>query len=308
MASIYQCIPNFSEGRRPEVVAAIVQAIQDTSGVLLIDSSSDPDHHRCVMTFLGDATAVRAAVRNAARVAVERIDLRAHRGVHPRAGAIDVVPVVPLRDAGRGDAVELSRNIGEDLASMLDIPVYFYEWSARTGRQTALPDLRRGGFEAFVATPLVGERAPDLGPARAHPTAGVTVVGARGPLIAYNIQLASSDVGVARALARRIRHERDRTPILTGVRALGLFLPSRNCAQVSMNLTQPEHTPLPGVFRWVRQAAAERGVAVQESEIIGVIPQAALGQEPPEAILWHTYRPAQILEHWLHEVDISSRR
>ncbi|MCS6776238.1 MAG: glutamate formiminotransferase, partial [Chthonomonadaceae bacterium] len=177
MTSIYQCVPNFSEGRRPEVVAAIAQAIRDTPGALLIDFSSDPDHHRCVMTFLGDAEGVRAAVWNAARVAVEQIDLRAHQGVHPRAGAIDVVPVVPLQGAGREGAVELARCIGDDLANTLDIPVYFYEWSARADRPSALPDLRRGGFEAFAATPLVGDRAPDLGPAHAHPTAGVTVVG-----------------------------------------------------------------------------------------------------------------------------------
>lgn len=296
---IFQCIPNFSEGRRPEVVEAIAQAIRDTEGASLMDYSADFDHNRCVMTILGDAPATQAAALAAARVAVARIDLRTHTGVHPRAGAIDVLPIVPLRNATHEEAIALSRKIGADLSRELSLPVYFYEWSAEVGRRTALPELRRGGFEAFAAAPLVGDRAPDLGPPQVHPSAGVVIVGARSPLVAYNINLASPDMTIAQKIARRIRQQRDHTPELTGVRALGLFLASQNCAQVSMNLTQPEHSPLPPLFRWVQREAERLGVAAAESEIIGAIPRASLGGEPPESILWHAYRPTQILEHWL---------
>jgi glutamate formiminotransferase len=302
--TVFQCIPNFSEGRRPVVVEALAQAIAEIPGARLIDYSADADHNRCVMTFLGDAEAVQKAALAAARVAVIHIDLRTHTGVHPRAGAIDVLPVVPLRNAGRAEAAALAHAIGADLAGELALPVYFYEWAARPGRQTLLPELRRGGFEAFASAPLVGDRAPDLGPNAVHPTAGVTLVGARGPLVAYNINLASADVGVAQAIARQLRRERKSHPSLTGVRALGLFLASKQCAQVSMNLTQPERTPLPDVFAWVSAEAKRHRVSVVESEIIGAIPRSSLGDQPPEAILWHAYRPTQILE--THLSDLTS--
>jgi glutamate formiminotransferase len=296
--AVFQCVPNFSEGRRPEVVAHIAEAIASVPGATLIDHSADADHNRCVMTFLGDAEPVRAAAVAAARVAVAQIDMRTHTGVHPRTGAIDVLPVIPLYNATREDAVALVRAIGSDLAQELALPVYFYEWAASPERNSALPDLRRGGFEAFAAAPLVGARAPDLGPPAVHPTAGVVIVGARGPLVAYNINLATPDVAVAQAIARRLRQQRTQNPALAGVRSLGLFLASRNCAQLSMNLTQPERTPLPDIFRWAAHEVAQFGVSVLESEVIGAIPRAALGGESPDSILWHDFKPTQILEHW----------
>jgi glutamate formiminotransferase len=282
-------------------VTEIAEAIADTPGARLIDHSADPDHNRSVMTFLGTSEVVRAAALAAARVAVARIDMRAHTGVHPRTGAVDVLPVIPLRQAGREEAVALAHAIGADLASELALPVYFYEWAARPGHPAALPELRRGGFEAFAHLPLTGEHAPDLGPSAAHPTAGIALVGARGPLVAYNILLATPDVEIARAIARRIREERAARPELEGVRALGLFLASRNCAQVSLNLTRPDCSPLPAVFAFVQAEAARLGTVALESEIIGVLPRAALGGQPPAAILWHTYRPTQVLETWLEE-------
>ncbi len=297
--AVYQCVPNFSEGRRDDVVRAIADAMQSVPGVRLIDVSADADHNRCVMTLLGEANGVRQAVLAAARVAVTCIDLRLHSGVHPRAGAIDVVPVVSLRHATTEQAIALAALIGADLARELDLPIYFYESNAAFGSRGALPDLRRGGFEAFAAMPLTGKRAPDLGPPHVHPSAGVAIVGARGPLVAYNVSLDTPDVGVAQQIARRIRRERDTLPALAGVRALGLYLPSRRQAQVSLNLTRPEDTPLPGVFAFIREAAAAHGVAVLESEIIGAIPRAALSGLPPQAISWHTCKPTQILEHWL---------
>lgn len=298
---VFQCIPNFSEGRRSSVVEAIAQAIRETPGATLIDYSADSDHNRCVMTFLGDAVAVRAAALAAARVAVAQIDLRTHTGIHPRAGAIDVLPVVPLRSAVLEDAVSLASAIGTDLSRELALPVFFYEASAPSERRHALPDLRRGGFEALAAASLTDGIAPDLGPHAIHPTAGVAVVGARSPLVAYNINLDSPDLAAAQAIARRIRQERSRVPELEGVRALGLYLASQDRAQVSMNLTRPQRTPLPAVFQWVHKEAERLGVSIFASEIIGAIPRLSLGGEAPEAILWRDFRSTQVLETWLSD-------
>ncbi len=301
--TLYQCVPNFSEGRRLEIVEAIADAIRSVPEVRLIDYSADPDHNRCVMTILGPGERTVEALLAAAQVAVARIDLRTHTGVHPRAGALDVAPFVPLKEV-RGhlvvaadqeaEAIAFSALAGQRLAEELGLPVYLYEWSARAGRLSALPELRRGGFEG-----LLGKRlTPDFGPDQAHPSAGIAVVGARGPLVAYNIDLDTDDVKVARLIARRIREERDRLPALTGVRALGLFLPLRGVAQVSMNLTTPSKTPLPGVFDFVLAEAHKLGVGLRTSEIIGAIPRASLGRLPPEAISWDDYKVGQVLEHW----------
>lgn len=296
---IFQCVPNFSEGRRPEIVEGIAEAIRSVAGVRLIDYSSDPDHNRCVMTLLGGIEPLLHATLSASRYAVAHIDLRSHTGVHPRVGAVDVLPIVPLRNAGRDEANALAQRVGTALAEECHIPVYFYEWSAVTGRPSALPLLRKGGFEALRDLPLVGERAPDRGGTQAHPSAGITIVGARAPLVAYNINLLSSDLESAEQIAKRIRQERETRPELEGVRALGLFLPSQHRTQISMNLTCPAKTPLPAVFATVQEFALELGVPVAESEIIGAIPLSALGGKPPSAILWNAYRPSQILETWL---------
>lgn len=297
--SLFQCVPNFSEGRRPEVVAALCEAVQGVEGATLIDHSADPDHNRCVLTFLGDAPALRKASMALAQVAVARIDLRSHRGVHPRAGALDVLPIVPLRGAAREEATDLARTIGDDLAHEMGLPVYFYEWATQPGREGRLPELRRGGFEAIASRPLTGDHAPDRGPERAHPSAGVVMVGARGPLVAYNIDLDSSNLVVAQAVARRIRHRRRFLSALAGVRAIGLYLASRLRAQVSLNLTRPFETPMPAVYAIVRDEAARFGVSIAQSEIIGVIPEAALDGYAPQAIRWRGFKPSQILETWL---------
>ena len=296
---LFQCVPNFSEGRRPEVVAAIADAIRSIPDARLIDHSADCDHNRCVMTILGGSAAIREAVLAAAQIAVEHIDLRTHSGVHPRIGAIDVVPVVPLREATREQAVDCSREIGAALAETFDLPVYFYEWTARKSQPDALPALRAGGYEAFAGRALTSEFAPDVGPNAVHPSAGVAIIGARSPLVAYNINLGTSRLDIAKHIARMVREQRNTLPQLTGVRALGLPLATQNKVQVSMNLTRPELSPLPAVFAFVREAAQEFGITELESEIIGAIPQPSLGGESPEAIRWHTYQPAQILETWL---------
>jgi glutamate formiminotransferase len=306
--NLYQCAPNFSEGRHLDVVEEIAAAIRAVPDVHLIDYSADPDHNRSVMTFLGPGEAVCGALLAAARVAAARIDLRTHTGVHPRAGALDVAPFVPLKavagnlvvaEERAAEAIALSARAGQRLAEELGLPVYLYEWSARAGRVSALPELRRGGFEGLIGKRLTGERAPDFGPEESHPSAGIAVVGARGPLVAYNIDLHTDDISIARQIARRIREERARLPALTGVRALGLLLPTRGVAQVSMNLTAPHQTTLPAVFDFVQTEARSLHTAIRASEIIGAIPRAVLGGQPPEAIVWADYKPAQILEHWL---------
>jgi glutamate formiminotransferase len=290
---------NFSEGRRAEVIEAIVAAAREIPGSTLADYSTDPDHNRMVVTVLGGPEAICKAARAAARVAVEKIDLRHHKGAHPRAGAVDVVPVVPIRGISMAGCVEVAAEIGRDFTQELHLPVYFYERSAGPGRRAALPEIRKGGFEGLFTEPMTGLRAPDLGPNAPHPTAGIVVVGAREPLVAYNIDLETEEVAVARRIAAALRRDRETRPELIGVRALGLWLPSRRCAQVSLNLTRPALTPMPDVFDYVREAAAREGIDVRESEVIGLIPRVALGGEPPSRILWNAFRETQLLEHWL---------
>lgn len=276
---LIECIPNFSEGRDPDTMAAIVAAIRET-GVTVADESADEDHHRMVVTFFGTPEAVAEAAVAGAREAVRRIDLNGHRGAHPRFGAVDVIPFVPLGDAPMALCVQTARAVGERLGRELSLPVYFYEEAATRPERRDLARVRAGGFEALRGEgghgvegghggpPLQGDRAPDAGPARCHPTAGAVAVGARGPLIAYNVLLDTEDVVVARAIAARVR-ARGGGPV--GVKALGLYLPSRRRAQISMNLTDPDAVSLDHVFARVRQEAARHGVQVLGSELIGAL-------------------------------------
>ena len=292
---LYQCAPNFSEGRDHDIVSRIARVISNTSGIDLRDFSADPDHNRCVMTFIGCWEAVHVAALAATGVAIESIDMNRHSGVHPRIGAIDVIPIIPIRGASREMAAELARTIGYEIAERYDLPVYFYEWASFQGRTSALPELRRGEFENLIRGELSGVKTPDAGPAHAHPTAGAVVVGARGPLVAYNVNLAESDDRIAKKIASQLRKDRSIIPELAGVRALGLFLERKGLSQVSMNLTQPREACLPDVFQYVRNMASELGIREVESEIIGVIPPSALGSVSPESIGWHDFKPGQIL-------------
>lgn len=299
--AIFQCAPNFSEGRNPETIAALADVMRTAGSAKLIDHSADGDHHRSVYTLLGDANGIVAAMQAAARTAVKRIDLRRHVGVHPFTGAIDVVPIVPLGDTPMEAAIEVAEVLGLRFARDWNLPVRFYEFNARPDRNAKLPDIRAAIARTPDGMPLEGEAAPDHGHPLAHLTAGVVIVGARLPLVAYNVNLETADVHIAREIARRIRRERETNPILTGVRALGLHLDTPDIAQVSLNLTQPDKTPLPPLFRWIRAQAVALGTAARESEIIGAIPRASLGNESPAAILWHGYKESQILEAWLED-------
>ncbi len=270
-----ECVPNVSEGRRPEAVARLAAAVSELPGTRLLDVSSDPDHNRTVLTLAGEEAGLHAALLALYETALAEIDLRHHEGVHPRVGAVDVVPFVPLGDTPMEAAVTAAERLGDEVARRFGIPVYLYERAARRPERTALADIRRGGFEGFPARIADPAWAPDFGPSRVHPTAGVTVIGARFFLIAFNTVLDTPDVAVARAIARKVRESGGGLP---AVRAMGVYLASQGRAQVSMNLVDYRRTPILLALDRVREEAAALGARVVESEIIGLVPdEAALG-------------------------------
>ncbi|MDP8903913.1 MAG: glutamate formimidoyltransferase [Chloroflexota bacterium] len=270
---LIECVPNFSEGRRLEVVDRLVRAVSRTTGARLLDRTSDRDHNRSVLTFAGPPDAVTEAMERAVEVAVAEIDMRTHEGQHPRLGAVDVIPFVPLGETTIDEAVDLARDFGRRIAERFELPVYLYANAALRPQREVLADIRRPQYEGLRE--LIGrpEHKPDLGPPRLHPTAGATVVGARPFLIAYNINLATRDIELARRIARRVR---ERSGGLPRVQALGLYLEDLECAQVSMNLLDHEVTPLWLVWETVVALAAADRVEARESELIGLCPLAAL--------------------------------
>lgn len=273
MPRLVECVPNFSEGRRVDVVDALAAAVSGVPGIVLLDRTSDPDHNRSVLTFAGDADAVSAAMESAVAVAIDCIDMRVHQGQHPRLGAVDVIPFVPLGDTTLSECVDLARSFGARIAERFGLPVYLYAEAAARPEHRVLADIRRPQFEGLAALIELPEHRPDFGPARVHLTAGATVVGARPFLIAYNINLASDDLALAKRIASTIR---ERSGGLPRVQALGLFLDDLGCSQVSMNLLDHAVTPLWRVWEEVGRLAAEAGVGLRESELIGLAPIAAL--------------------------------
>jgi glutamate formiminotransferase / formiminotetrahydrofolate cyclodeaminase len=288
---LIECIPNFSEARRPEVIGQIVAAIESVGEVKLLDRSSDLDHNRTVLTFAGPPFAIEEAAFRAIKTASELIDLDNHTGEHPRIGATDVVPFVPLSGASMEECVEMAKRLGERVGSELGIPVYLYEAAATRPERANLENIRRGQYEG-LKTEIESnpERQPDYGPAKLG-TAGATVIGARNPLIAYNIYLTTDDVDVAKKIARAIRNS---SGGLRYIKALGLLVEGR--AQVSMNLTNFRETPLARVVETVRREAQRYGAAIHHSELVGLIPQEAL----VDAAVWYTQLDAfdkeQVLE------------
>ncbi len=288
---LIECVPNFSEGRRPEVVAALADTIASVPGVHMLNSAMDPDHHRSVITFVGSPDGVVEAAFRATAVAARQIDLEQHHGQHPRIGATDVIPFVPLRDATLEDCMLLARRLGQRLGDELQIPVYLYEAAATRPERVNLADIRRGGYERLKHQIGVDpERQPDFGPATLG-SAGATAVGARQPLIAYNIFLQTNDVSIARHVARAIRHSNGG---LRYCKALGLLVGGR--AQVSINVTNFRRTPLHQIFELVRVEAARYGVMPAESEVIGLIPRDALIAAAEHYLHLNTFRREQILE------------
>ena len=284
MSGLIQCVPNFSEGRGSAVIAAIVGAIEKIPGIRLADWSADADHHRLVVTFVGPPAPVQAAALAAAAAAVQHIDLRGHSGVHPRHGALDVLPFVPLTDISLEECAALACDVGREIAERHGLPVFLYE--AATSETRSLPFVRKN-----VWTHLL----PDYGPPTPHPTAGVAIVGARGPLIAYNVVLATPDIHPARLIARELRT----LTHLPGIRALGLCLPTRGLSQVSMNLTLPDQTPMLLVYRYIQQRAAKLGTSALGSEVIGALPGPASFRLIQDALNAPGLKPGQILrDNW----------
>lgn len=269
---LLESIPNVSEGTRLDVLDVLAAAAAAAPAASLLDRTADPSHNRSVFTIAGTREGVRHAVLALAEVAVAQIDLRAHRGVHPRLGAIDVVPFVPLHGATMADAVALAHQVGRAIAERHDVPVYLYEEAATAPGRRRLENVRRGQFEGLAGKMARPEWMPDFGPPRPHPTAGATAVGARMALVAFNVNLATDRLDTAMAIARRVRESSGGLP---HVKALGLMVKDRT-AQVSMNLTNYERTPVHEAFEAVKREAARLGTTVLGSELIGLIPAAAL--------------------------------
>jgi glutamate formiminotransferase len=271
---LVECVPNFSEGRKPEAVEAIARAIESVAEAIVLNRHIDPDHNRSVITFVAPAAVVVDAALHAVKAATQLIDLRTHRGEHPRIGATDVLPFVPLGETAMETCVALAHQAGQRIWAELSIPVYFYERAALRPDRVRLEHVRGKGFEALgqeIATDP--NRRPDIGAAKLHPSAGAVAVGARPFLIAFNVNLKTSDVSIARRIAHKIR-ERDGG--LPSVKALGFDLKARGLVQVSMNLTDYEQTTMAHAFEAVSEAAAAAGVEIAGAEIVGLIPRAAL--------------------------------
>jgi glutamate formiminotransferase len=298
---LVECVPNFSEGRDPAVVDAIAAAIEAHPGVLLLDREMDPDHHRSVLTFAAPpGIIVEAAVAGVARAA-QLIDLNRHRGVHPRLGACDVLPFVPLQGVTLDECVRLAGQAAEAVWQRLGIPVYLYEAAARRPERARLENIRRGEFEGVREAVLHDpDRRPDIGGPALHPTAGALTTGARPFLIAWNVNLNTPDVAVAKRIARRIRQSSGGFPCL---KALGLPLESKNLAQVSMNLTNFEVTPVHTVFEAIKAEAARDGIAIAGTEIIGLIPKSAIEGAAGHFLQIEDFRPSMILENRVAEVS-----
>ena len=293
---LIECIPNVSEGRRPDVVARLAHAITSVPGVKLLDWSSDSSHNRSVFTLVGDAPAVEAAVLALFEGAVAEVDLRTHRGEHPRMGAVDVVPFVPIEGVTMAECVALARRVGAAVADRFGVPVYLYEEASSNPARRNLEDIRRGEFEGLAAKMAADGWAPDFGGPAPHPSAGAAVIGARMALIAYNINLATDRLDVAKKIAAAIRHS---SGGFRFVKAAGFTLADRGIVQVSMNLTNYEKTPIFRVFETVKREAARYGVAVLESEIVGLIPSAALLGAAEYYLQIEGFKPEQVLENKL---------
>lgn len=297
MRRVVECVPNFSEGRRQDVVQDIVDAIRSVPGVHVLDVESDADHNRSVVTFVGEPeAALEGAFQGIARAAA-LIHMEEHRGAHPRMGAADVVPFVPVRGVSMEDCVDLARRLGERVGRELGIPVYLYEEAATRPDRRNLADVRRGEYEGLKeAIRTDPDRAPDFGPAEMGP-AGATAIGARPPLIAFNVYLRTDDVRVAQAIARAVRHS---SGGLRYVKALGLLVEGQ--AQVSMNLTDYRKTPIARAMEMVRREAARYGVAVARSEVVGLLPAEALLDAAAYYLQLEGFSPAQVLENRLEEL------
>ena len=290
---LFECVPNYSEGRRIDVIEKIVAPFRSTPGVHLFDHRANADHNRLVVTLVGEAQPLQAALLESAAAAIAAIDLRVHKGEHPRIGAVDVIPFVPLGGVSMGEAVSLARAFAARYARETGLPVYLYEEAALHPERRNLEAVRRGQFEALQAKISTPERNPDFGPSKLHPSAGATAIGARQFLIAFNINLDSRDLALARSIARRIRASSGGLPC---VKAVGVALAERRLVQVSVNLTDYRVTPLREVLDLVRAEAAREGVGVLETELYGMVPASALLSEAARELQVVGFDESQVLD------------
>jgi glutamate formiminotransferase len=294
---ILMCIPNISEGRNLPVVKQVIDEVRRAAGVKLLNYSSDADHNRSVLTYLGEPEAVLAATQAMAIKALELIDMTCHQGAHPRLGAVDVVPFVPLRGVETAEAIEISRRFGRFLGER-GVPVYYYEDAATRPERVNLADIRRGQYEGLPDKLQNSAWQPDEGQAVFNAKAGATVTGARFPLIAFNVNLRTDDVEIAKKIARRVRHS---SGGFRYVKAMGVKLAEQNLAQVSMNLTNYTQTPIPVVLETIRAEAARYGVVVAGTELIGTMPLGALEDVVRYYLQTHDFKVSQIVEYGLIE-------
>ena len=292
MAKVLMCKANISEGRRKEVLEGVAEAVRGVPGVMLADWSGDPDHNRAVYTLLGPPEAVLEGAKALAESALELIDMTVHEGEHPRQGAVDVVPFIPLREIETQEAVEVARAFGRWLGGK-GVPVYYYEYAATRPERESLPKIRKGQYEALPEKLKDDEWVPDEGPAEFNPRSGATVTGARFPLVAFNVNLQTDDLEIAQTIARAVRH-------INGgyrfVRGMGFALEDKGMVQVSMNLTNYTQTPIHRVLETVRSEAARYGVAVAGTELIGSVPLGALEEVVRFYLQNHEFSTEQVVE------------
>lgn len=273
MKKIMECVPNFSEGRDLDKIEKIANPFRGKKGVKLLDYKRDRDHNRLVVTAVGDPVALKQAVMEAMGIAIELIDMRKHEGQHPRMGAIDVVPFIPIRNVSMTETLDISKDVAKEISEKYRLPIFLYEKSATSIERQNLAAIRKGQFEGMAEKLKDPRWAPDFGPTEIHPTAGVTAVGARMPLVAFNVNLATDDLKIANAIAEKIRHM---SGGLRYCKAIGIGLRERGIVQVSMNMTDYKKTSLYRVFELIRVEARRYGVNIVGSEIIGLVPMEAL--------------------------------
>lgn len=298
MNQIIECVPNFSEGRDLQKIEKIVDSFRGKKGVKLLDYSNDENHNRLVVTVVGEREPLKAAVLEAVGKAVELIDLTKHEGQHPRMGAVDVIPFIPIRNASMEDCIELSKEVGEEVARLYNFPVFLYEKSASAPHRENLAKIRKGEFEGMAEKIHEPEWHPDFGPEERHPTAGTVAIGARMPLVAFNINLNTNRLDIATAIGKKIRH-------INGgfrfVKAMGVDLEDRGIVQVSINMTDFTRTALYRVFETVKFEAMRWGVTIAGSEIIGLVPMAALVDTAEYYLGLEDFSMKQVLESRIME-------
>jgi glutamate formiminotransferase len=298
MEKILECVPNFSEGRDLEIIEQIIDPFRKTDGVKLLDYQTDEDHNRSVVTVVGDPQALAPAVVASMGIAIDLIDMRAHSGQHPRMGAIDVVPFIPVKNITVDEAIRVSKGVAQQVSDAYGLPIFLYEQSAATPERQNLAAIRKGQFEGMAQKIKQPQWAPDFGPTEIHPTAGVTAMGARMPLVAYNVNLDTDDIEIANQIARRVRH------ISGGLRyckGIGIELKDRGIVQVSLNLTDYTRTALYRVFELIKIEARRWGVNVVGSEVIGLVPMQALIDCAEYYLGIENFSMEQVLEYRIYE-------